>query len=483
MQFFSKPFGIVAGMIFSGLCWYFSCGLNGDYWWLLWIAPIPVILITLNLSPGKAFLISFLSYIIGRLSWVAYLLSVLPVLPTIVFTLLFPLIFAFNLLITRKVILKSGHWTSIFAFPVCTVAFEYLFFLVSRDGTFGSLAYTQSNFLPLIQLASVTGITGISFMVCLFPSAVAVGIYYWNDRKIRIPSISITIILLVATLIFGIARIKNSQSKKEFTAGLTIIEKKLHFGKDNSKTENAAHIISLYEPGISQLAHHGAEVVVLPEKIVTITNVNADTLVQMWKDIAVNNHVTLVIGYTSVNDQAKTNNALVISSQGKILSDYQKVNLFEGEVYEGFSRGVQAGLFNFENVPAGVAVCKDMDFQNYMRSYGRRAKLLFVPAWDFKKDDWLHARMAILRGVENGYGIIRNAMEGKLTISDDRGRVLYETSCSNEQPASLLGKLPIRDDETVYSRLGDWFGIACMLATLYFIGLIVLMKSNRRKNH
>jgi len=39
-------------------------------------------------------------------------------------------------------------------------------------------------------------------------------------------------------------------------------------------------------------------------------------------------------------------------------------------------------------------------------------------------DAWMHARQAILRGVENGFAVVRVASHGLATVSDDRGRVL-----------------------------------------------------------
>jgi len=38
-----KKIVISASIILSGLCWYFSNGLNGDFWYLLWLSPIPVL--------------------------------------------------------------------------------------------------------------------------------------------------------------------------------------------------------------------------------------------------------------------------------------------------------------------------------------------------------------------------------------------------------------------------------------------------------
>jgi hypothetical protein len=54
-----------------------------------------------------------------------------------------------------------------------------------------------------------------------------------------------------------------------------------------------------------------------------------------------------------------------------------------------------------------------MDFQSTLLSdafagaFRGSLTLMLVPAWDFNADGWLHARMAVLRGVEGGYAIVR----------------------------------------------------------------------------
>ena len=49
-----------------------------------------------------------------------------------------------------------------------------------------------------------------------------------------------------------------------------------------------------------------------------------------------------------------------------------------------------------------MAICKDMDFPDTIRNDSHAGlRLMAVPAWDSDVDAWLHARMAVLRGVEN----------------------------------------------------------------------------------
>src|SRR5262249_27335671 len=102
--------------------------------------------------------------------------------------------------------------------------------------------------------------------------------------------------------------------------------------------------------------------------------------------------------------------------------------------------------------------------------------IMYVPAWDFIKDGWLHSRMAIFRGVENGYAIVRAARQGQLTISDQTGKVLYEASSTNNKTARLTGRFPLVSTKTIYSQLGDWFGYLIVLGAVVFTGLAVKRK-------
>jgi len=464
-------FPFVAGaVITSGLCWYFANDLSGNYWYLLWAAPIPVLITSFRLPAKGAFFVAFIAYLLGRLSWLPYLLTVLPVPLAVFFTVLFPLIFALIVLMTRKIVLQAPLGWSVFAFPVFECLFEFLLFRFSPDGTAGSIAYSQSNFLPAVQVASVTGILGISFLVTLFPAAIAIGSHF-RFRRMK-GSIVIALLLIFIALIFGIMRL-NSKSSGEagLTAGLAVLDEKFHSESDHPDTSKEMQTANLYAAEIARLAQQGAQIVVLPEKIVTAMPTTGTTIKNIFLDAASGGHVAIVAGYTQfTNDNTKQNRALVISAKGELLSDYQKVNLFEGEARGGFIPGNDISVFDLNSIASGVAICKDMDYSGFIRKYDKNNPLvMYVPAWDFIKDGWLHSRMAILRGVENGYAIVRTARQGQLTISDHKGKVLYEASCTNNKPAALIGKFPLVSTKTIYSQFGDWFGYLIVITAAIFI--------------
>jgi apolipoprotein N-acyltransferase len=462
---------VSASILVSGLCWYFACDLSGDFWYLLWLAPVPVLLLSFHVCTKHAFTFSFLAYLIGRMSWLPYLLMVLPAFPAIISTILLPLIFALIVLLTRRVVLAKRSVWSAFAFPVLWCLFEFLLFKFSADGTAGSLSYTQSNFLPVVQIASVTGILGITFLVTLFPSAVAVAIYYRQNKKMIVPLV-IIFSLIIIPILFGVIRMQEeSGSNNIITVGLAVLDEKYHEETKHPVADNELRTAKMYADAIAQIAKEGAQVAIIPEKALNVTPEFGFPIKSTLANAATNNRITIVAGYTQfINDSLKENKASVISGKGLLLADYKKVNLFEGEANNGFVSGKEIAAFKLEKISTGVAICKDLDYQNFMRKYGEGgAQILFVPAWDFIKDAWLHSRMAILRGVENGYAIARAARQGQLTISDYRGKVLYEASTANNNAAYLVGRVPLRTTNTIYSKFGDWFGFVVVIASLYLV--------------
>ncbi len=469
----------IVSILFSGICFYFGFSLTGNMGWLMWIAPVPILFISLKVKPGQAFLIAFLPYLIGRISWLPYMLSVMPAALAIAFTILLPLIFALIVIGSRKIVLISDHWLSVFAFPVFFTAFEYLVFILSRDGTAASIAYTQSNYLLLIQAASKTGILGISFLISFIPSSLVLAWYFRKTSPASWILVGLLTIIVADTLIYGWIRLNKPATGKTIRIGLASINENAYKGVYQHDPEKEMQLTELYLQEATKLADQGAQVILLPEKAIFVRDSTTDSILQKFNSLAASRHVQLIIGLTKQKTGYYTNNAWVISDQGKLLADYQKVNLFEGEALEGCKPGNQKAIFKTDSLNEGVAICKDMDFQQFILGYSKQSPaILYVPAWDFVTDGWMHARMAIMRSVEGGFSLVRNARQGRLTISDWRGKVLYEANSESGSHTSLLGELTIDPHPTIYARAGDWFGTVNMFAAL---GLLIYMFTNRKR--
>jgi apolipoprotein N-acyltransferase len=123
---------------------------------------------------------------------------------------------------------------------------------------------------------------------------------------------------------------------------------------------------------------------------------------------------------------------------------------------------------------AGLEICKDMDFQRMVRTDEVETKpaYLAVPAWDFQADGWSHARVAMLRSVENGVPMARSARNGLLTLNDRYGRLVARAGAAGGF-TTLVGDLPLHGHggATLYDRIGDLFGWLCVVASVLLVGL------------
>jgi apolipoprotein N-acyltransferase len=178
-----SPFvaGVAALLLTAALVW-FGTGL-APWWPLIWLAPLPVLLFAVRAPWTGAVLAASLAWLLGCLNWWHYFHDVLHA-PATVFLLfaIEALVFALAVLLFRALLRRRAHWSALLAFPAAWVSFEYLLNLTSLHGTFGSLSYSQLGFLPLLQVASLTGPWGVSFAPLLFSTTLATA---WQLRGRR----------------------------------------------------------------------------------------------------------------------------------------------------------------------------------------------------------------------------------------------------------------------------------------------------------
>jgi apolipoprotein N-acyltransferase len=452
----------MAGVALSALLFYVSTGL-GTFWPAAWLAPLPVLLAALrSRSRIRAWCYGASAYFLGSLNVWSYLGRLVP-LPILVALLLLPAaVFGLVILASRYAYARLPGWAAAFAFPAAWTAYEFLFAQVSPHGTASNLAYTQVDFLPLLQLASVTGLWGVSFLLLLIPSAVAVA---WLSRSVR--PVALPAAMLAAALVFGAVRLRAPESGPIVRVGLAAADSDPEVF-DTEDPRIALASARTYVERAGRAASRGAQVVILPEKIFGVTPAGEPDVRRVFSEAARRLHITLVVGWNEVGVLPRRNVAVVFAPDGEAVLEYTKRHMLPGSEI-GYAIGTAPGLFHPPGTPWGLAICKDMDFPAWLRGYGRRgARTVAVPAWDFVVDGRWHSRMAVMRGVENGFSMARAARQGLLTFSDAYGRILAETPSSTAPEALLLRDLGPGPGATFYTRTGDWFGwiSVALLATL-----------------
>jgi apolipoprotein N-acyltransferase len=447
----------------SASLYYFGTGLY-PLWPITWFAPLPVLFVALRRKWWSAALCAFVAFVLGRMNLFEYAReigggSISGAMSGMVLAALIPAVaFMATVLLARYATLKLPGYFALWVFPCAITSYEFVASSNAFTGSLFSIAYSQTDFLSLLQVVSVLGIGGITFLVSLLPSAIAT---IWGERPVA-TIVPVAAVILTA-LAYGGVRLQTDASEP-IRVGLVASDDAYQSSIIQSK-DAALSIIASYAKPIQELAAQGAQVVLLPEKIIGFAPDDRVEVVETLSSLARAANVSLVVG-ASRNATPRRNIALVLARDGTVLGEYAKHHLVPG-IESGFAAGTAPLLVDVEGVRAGIAICKDNDFPPWLRQYGTQgARMLFVPALDFDVDDRLHARIAMVRAVENGAALARAAGRGRITLSDAYGRIVAERSTAAAPVVTLLDDLQPGPGGTIYSRSGDWFASLCVIALI-----------------
>lgn len=459
---------LVAAVILSALASYWSSSIN-HVWWLAWLAPVPLLIVLPRERLGWSALAVAVASMLASLNLVlAYPTLPTPVKVTIVATIALANVAVF--LLWRLVARLGGAMAAVLAYPAIATALEFLNAQFSVHGTAGAVGYSQSDLLPLMQLAAFTGIHGVSFLVALGASMLAALWRVRDDPKTQRRVLVLGALPITAVLVGGTVRLLHPAGSEATRIGLLADDAAMrHFDEPDSAL--ALPLLRRYAERGRTLAARGATVIILPEKLAATTPDYEPQARAILADLARSEHITVVAGLNFLRKKEPRNVALAFGPDGSTVVEYDKRHMVPG-LESRYRIGAGPGLFPENHV--GIAICKDLDFAGLGREYASAgAGLMLVPAWDFTTDAWIHSRMAVVRGIEGGFAVARSAAQGMLTLSDGYGRVVSET-VSGPEPGVLLGWLASGPGATFYTRWGNWFGWATVALATLLVGLAAM---------
>lgn len=470
-----------AAIVATAVLVWFGTGLNPT-WPLLWFAPLPALLHAGRAGWWSTAGVAFVGWLIGNFNLWSYMHQSIqmPFDITLGIVAGFALVFTLAVLLYRTLLRRGAVWFALLAFPATWVAFEYLLNLAWVNGTAFNLAYTQLAFLPFLQLASITGPWGMSFLLFLFPAAIAISLQLWRHQRRSAWAIGGTAFCVIAAvLIFGTVRLKLPQQGQKVQVGLVASDT---YGMAAAGAP-AMRVFHAYAARITALAARGAQIIVVPEKSAVVDHATQPAVDAFFGSLSNRTGAAIAAGVTyEAADKAEYNQARLYRPFKPVLT-YAKHHLlppFESE----FTPGKTLTMFNISGTRVGVAICKDMDFTPLSRKYGRQGDgLMLVPAIDFDVDRTFHGHMAIMRGVESGFTVARSARRGYLTVSDDRGRILGQARSDSASFATVLVNAPVAHDWTLFLVWGDWFAwvaMAILMSALLKLAWLSVPRVRRR---
>lgn len=453
----------IAATALSALCWWYGTALQ-PLWWAAWLAPLPLLLVAVRLRARYAAVMTFCAFALGGANQWAYLHDVIRLSPPVtLWAILAPALAMVPVVLLFRALVRQGRpLAAALAMPAAATGLSWLAARQSPHGTFGHLAYSQLDALPLLQLASLGGLWAVGFLVWWGPAAVAAAIMAEAPARMRVRTLAAGVLVVALSLGFGAWRLQHDAPGPSLRIALLAIGGP-GSGNADIDTQAGRQLLDRYIGEIDRLAaRQHIDIFIGPESPLLV-HAQAIPALQAAAD---RHGARILMGAEDRSDQQPRNAALIFDPGRTAPAAYYKQHLIPG-IESRYAAGTQRLLL--DGMPAtAVAICKDLDFTATALDHARLgAGLMLVPAWDFEVDAWLHARMAMMRGVEGGFAIARSARDGLLTLSDDRGRVLAEASTVGADGAvSVVAELPLRTTRTAYRAVGDAFGAACVLLAL-----------------
>ncbi|MDE2051208.1 MAG: apolipoprotein N-acyltransferase [Gammaproteobacteria bacterium] len=452
----------------SGIMFYLSQGFD-NVWALAWFAPVPL----LWLAYGKTSTWRVMAAsAVAILASAGYLLQspYLHLIPPLVITsalVVYTGLFCAAVWFARFVQRRASPFLALLAFPACWTGCEFLMELASPNGTYGSFAYSAMAAPVLIQSASLFGMYAVTFLMCLFGNSLAMAL---RPERETAAAAGVGLMICAVNVVFGIVRLARPQHEMLRVAGIVDETAVAQSWRAHSLSADLA-VAETYAREVRLAARQGARFVVTPEggmaSIPEVQSAIIAPLVAASRDTG----AQIIAGFHSERPPADF--ALSITPDGRA-QRYDKRHPVPG-LEDSYAPGRASGGLGHGRA---VEICKDMDFPDTIRpDAANGVRLMGVPAGDMGIDGWQHGIMSVMRGVENGFALVRPAHDGLVFASDAQGRLVALEKDAPTGLTMLVANLPLGSGPTLYTRIGNVFPWICVIFTLAIGAGLALMRS------
>ena len=451
----------------------------------------------------RAFLLGLTTgivYFTGTLYWITLVMAVYGGLATwiavvlngalIAYLALFPALFA---VVMRRALAAFGA-RALAAAPLVWVASEMGRTYILTGFPWVLLGYSQAAVLPIAQLASLVGVYGVSALVAAVSAVTANVVIAKAGGRLR-PAVVVAGLLLIV-FAWGTRRVDASEWTR---AGEPIRVGLVQANVDQGQKWDPARATSILTDYLNMTrdaVERGAQFVVWPESSTPFyfeelrDRADADRV----RALARRTHVPILIGSDQIEPGAPVkyfNSAFLVRDDGSTGGVYRKMHLvpfgeyvpfkrvlfFAAPLVEAvsdFSEGDRPVLLPVGGHLISTSICYEIVYPNLVRQFVTGGSELLT---SITNDAWFgrtsapyqHFAQASMRAIEEGRYLVRSANTGISGIVDPYGRVLDRTEVY--QPAVVVGEARFLRTTTVYTRIGDVFAYASVVATLALLVL------------
>jgi len=476
---------------------------------LAYAALVPLFLLLEDGRPRGGFLSGFAVGIVfhaGALYWIGGI-TVAGMLFSILLLSTFFGIFTLLLNVLTRRFGARAMWAA----PFLWTAVEYLRSQGELGFPWTALGNTQTYYPSLIQYSTITGVYGVSFWIVALNVAVLRLIRADRSRRRLAVWAAVPVALFLVPYVYGRTEIPD----RELSGDLRIAVVQPNIPPELKwRDPNGVRIsFEALEQMTVEASRQTPDLVVWPETATPCYLRLRARYRSIVQGLADSLSVPILTGAPDydVRTQEAYNAAFLFSPGEKRLQQYNKINLvpiservpfrdrlpflggIKWEVLETgdwgqafFSRGTDRTVFRHPKGVFSVLICFESIFPGHVRKFARQGAQVLV---NITNDAWFgrssaphqHARVAVFRAVENRIAIARSANTGVSMFVDPYGRTFGTTEIFH--PALRIRSLPLRSEETFYTRNGNLFSLGCTIISAGMFLTILIDRLRRIGDH
>jgi len=472
-----------------------------DLYPLAWIAFVPLLFVILrDPNPRRVALISYIAgfiFFAGTFYWMTETMIIyggLSYISAVGIGLLFAVVYSLCFLVfglgLHLVVRRFGHAGIFLAAPLwITIELIRTHFFFSGFPWMLS-GYALVPYIGLLQIVTVTGIYGLSFIATAVNSAIAYAIVQRSRTWLAATAVAVGVMWFLP--VFG-------ETNSGDPIPVRIVQTNISLNQPWVQPE-ANHLLD--ELGTLSTSNESKpRLVVWPETPAPFyLSDDADFRARM-QAIARKLGAYFLVGYIDMLGEDPSNSAALLSPEGSVVSRYNKMHLvpfgeyipmkqflFFAESFTkqvgNFAPGTEYTISPVDGHRISTAICYESIFPDLMRQFVKQGSELFVL---ITNDGWFgessapfqHLRMGVVRAVENRRYMVRNANTGISAIIDPYGRI--ESSTRIGVRTILDGTAHFRSDLTFYTRYGDVFAYANVLVAVLAIAIAAKENHHARR--
>lgn len=424
-----------------------------DLGFLAWFALVPLLAAIEGESPTRAFGLGLLAGGVAYLAIASWMLA-FGILAWILLAAYLSVYVGIFAALSRWMTVRRPAWVAVWSVALMWTALEY----VRSIGVFGFpwalLGLTQYRYPPVIQIAKVTGVFGVSFLVALGGAALARAVISRRLVPVAAPAM-----IVAAAILWGGPQV---QAQEGGSLRIAAVQPNVPARVKFDPLLSPRHMETLSRL-VAAAGAQGAELIVLPETAIPYNVFGPTGVLREVGHWASRARGTLI---ASSLENGVSNVAVAVATSGQAVSRYDKVRLVAFGEY-GIHPGRRHEPLWTPLGHVGIAICFESIFPDVGRALVRNgAELLAV----MTNDGWFdgtagveqHAAHSVLRAVETGRWVVRAANTGVTMVIDPAGRVSSRLQPRTE--AVLVDRAALVRSSTFYAGRGDLFSLAVLVA-------------------